>query len=124
MSENHKCHHLPQAQMDAVAKKLQDFPELDRASATFAMLGDPTRLRILYTLSNTKQCCVYHLAEILGMGVSAVSHHLRKLRDRNLVDTTRDGLNIYYSVAERDEAEQACKLANSILGIDYQELVK
>ncbi len=118
MAEDHKCEHLDQAIMDDLKKKLIDYPELEAASETFAMLGDLTRLRILYTLSKTGQCCVYHLADILGMGVSAVSHHLRKLRDRRLVKTKRDGLNIYYSVAAGDEAYGACEIAHSILGMD------
>ncbi len=118
MTDNHKCAHLDQSIMDGIKNHLKDFPELDRATETFAMLGDPTRLRILYTLAQTDQCCVYHLAEIMGMGVSAISHHLRKLRDRRLVSTQRDGLNIYYSVAKGDEAKGACNLARKILGVE------
>ncbi len=117
MADTHKCAHLEQSVMDDLKEKLSDYPELDDASSTFAMLGDPTRLRILYTLSITDQCCVYHLSEILGMGVSAISHHLRKLRDRRLVKTKRDGLNIYYSVATGEEATSACSIAQQILGI-------
>ena len=118
MTDNHKCAHLDQSIMDKLKEELSDFPELESASETFAMLGDPSRLRILYTLSQTDQCCVYHLAEIMGMGVSAISHHLRKLRDRRLVTTQRDGLNIYYSVAIGDEAKGACNLARKILGVE------
>ncbi len=117
MTENHKCEHLDQQVMDNIKKYIADYPELDQAAQTFAMLGDSSRLRILYTLSQTGQCCVYHLAEIMGMGVSAVSHHLRKLRDRRLVVNQRDGLNIYYSISKSDEAKSACKMAKQILKV-------
>ena len=117
VGDKHKCEHLEQSLMDDIKDELVNHTELDRASETFAMLGDPTRLKILYTLSKTGECCVYHLAEILGMGVSAVSHHLRKLRDRRLVKTRRDGLNIYYSIASSEEASGACKIAQSILNV-------
>ncbi|NQT98245.1 MAG: winged helix-turn-helix transcriptional regulator [Candidatus Marinimicrobia bacterium] len=117
MKDNHKCAHLDQSILEELKGEVSDFPKLESASETFAMLGDPTRLRILFTLSKTGQCCVYHLAEIMGMGVSAISHHLRKLRDRRLVTTQRDGLNIYYSVSKSDEAKGACNLARKILGV-------
>ena len=117
MPENHKCEHLDQAVMDDVKQRLNENSDLETASEIFAMLGDPTRMRILYTLSQTGRCCVYHLAEILDMGVSAVSHHLRKLRDRKLVKTMRDGLNIYYSIAGTSEAKGACTIARDILAI-------
>ncbi|MFH1852320.1 MAG: metalloregulator ArsR/SmtB family transcription factor, partial [Candidatus Neomarinimicrobiota bacterium] len=93
--------------MDNLKVKVNDFPELEMAAETFAMFGDLSRLRILYILYETGQCCVYHLAEMMGMGVSAVSHHLRKLRDRKLVKKQRDGLNIYYSIATGEEAAGA-----------------
>ena len=101
--------------MDAVKKEIDTNEDMEGISDTFAMLGDLSRLKILYTLSKTGQCCVYHLAEIMGMGVSAVSHHLRKLRDRNLVKTQRDGLNIYYSISGSPEARGACDFAKGIL---------
>jgi DNA-binding transcriptional ArsR family regulator len=42
--------------------------------------------------------CVCDLAEVLGMTESAVSQHLRKLKDKNLVKTRRAGQTIFYSL--------------------------
>lgn len=115
MTDTSNCGHVEQPLVTAMKAKLAAFPELEAAARSFDMLGDAVRLRILYILSQSGRCCVNHLAEILDMGVSAVSHHLRKLRDRQLVLTKREGLNIYYFVNSGEEARNACQLAQQLL---------
>jgi len=117
MSNNHKYDHFDQSIMDGLEKKLSDFTELETTSEIFAMLSNPTRLRILFILSETGICCVNHLAETMGIGLSATSHHLRKLRDRRIVKTERNGLNIYYSITDSKEIRNAHRFAGQILGI-------
>lgn len=69
-------------------------------SRLFSALSDPTRLRILHALSTTSELCVCDLAVVADLSVSAVSHQLRLLRDRNLVRARRDGRMVYYSLAD------------------------
>jgi DNA-binding transcriptional ArsR family regulator len=69
-------------------------------SRLFSALSDPTRLRILHSLTITPELCVCDLAVIADLSVSAVSHQLRLLRDRNLVRARRDGRMVYYSLAD------------------------
>ncbi len=71
----------------------EDFTEV---AEFHAMLANETRLKILYCLTNAAELCVCDLADILQMDVSAISHQLRKLKDRGLVKNRRDGLTIYY----------------------------
>jgi DNA-binding transcriptional ArsR family regulator len=40
------------------------------------------------------------LAELLGLTPSAVSHHLRGLRQKYIVEASRDGKEVYYSVMD------------------------
>lgn len=63
----------------------------------FKALGDYTRVRILYALSE-KELCVCALAEILEMSQSATSHQLRLLRAARLVRYRKDGKNVYYAL--------------------------
>lgn len=63
---------------------------------TFKTLGDPTRIRILYLLAQ-EECSVGHIAEVLHMSQSAVSHQLAVLRNLRLVKHRRDGQQLYYS---------------------------
>ena len=66
----------------------------------FKVLGDPTRVRILDVLSRGEQC-VCHLAGLLGMTESAISHQLRLLRTTRIVRARRDGRQIYYSLDDK-----------------------
>lgn len=72
--------------------------ELD--AELFAMLSSPTRLKILHCLLKGDELCVCDFADVLGMTVSAISHQLRKLKDRGIVQNRREGLTIYYSIRE------------------------
>lgn len=84
-----------------------DIPHLDMPAADvlysladlFKTFGDPTRLRILYTLSK-QELCVCDIAEVLNMTQSAISHQLRVLKQSALVKFRREGKTIYYSLAD------------------------
>ena len=73
---------------------------IDRVSRLFSALADPTRVKILHALTITDELCVCDLAAIAELSVSAVSHQLRLLRDRDLVNARRDGRMVYYSLAD------------------------
>ena len=65
----------------------------------FKALADETRLRILNLVAH-QELCVCHIVEALGMGQSKVSRHLAHLRNAGLVNDRREGLWMYYSLAE------------------------
>jgi len=73
---------------------------IEDLSRLYSALSDPTRLKILHALTVTKELCVCDLAVIADLSVSAVSHQLRLLRDRNLVRARRDGRMVYYSLSD------------------------
>jgi DNA-binding transcriptional ArsR family regulator len=64
---------------------------------TFSALSDPTRVRILFALSE-QALCVFDLARLLGLTGSAVSHQLRLLRGQRLVRYRKEGKVAYYSL--------------------------
>jgi DNA-binding transcriptional ArsR family regulator len=66
-------------------------------AATFAVLGDPTRVRLLDALAQ-RELCVCELAELVGSTESAVSHQLRLLRSLRLVRSRRAGRMVYYAL--------------------------
>lgn len=68
-----------------------------RLAELFKVMGDPTRAKIVHTIAQ-EEICVCDLAAILGMSVSAVSHHLRVLRNLRLVKVHKDGRMVYYSL--------------------------
>lgn len=86
--------------MDAVRAARTRLPKqawLAGMADLFATLGDPTRLRILAALSEG-ELCVCDLAAAIGQSDSAVSHHLRLLRELALVRSRRDGRLVYYAL--------------------------
>ncbi|MGZ8833706.1 MAG: ArsR/SmtB family transcription factor [Thermoanaerobaculia bacterium] len=72
-------------------------------SDKFAAFSDPTRLRILHLLRGG-ELCVGDLIAILALPQSTVSRHLAYLRRSALVQTRRDGLWMYYSIAPASSA--------------------
>jgi len=70
--------------------------DIEIIAQTFKVLSDPTRIKILHLLSQN-ECSVTHLAEVLGMSQSAVSHQLRLLKNLRLVKFRREGHTVYYS---------------------------
>ncbi|MFS0821942.1 ArsR/SmtB family transcription factor [Bacillus sp. 1P02SD] len=69
---------------------------IDEASRIFKALADPTRIKILYLLSQ-EECSVNHIAEVLEMSQSAVSHQLSLLRNLRLVTYRREGNTFLYT---------------------------
>lgn len=79
--------------------------QLEEARVMFAALADRTRLRILHALKDGDELCVCDVAHVLGMSVSATSHHLRKLRDLRVLKYRNDKKMAYYSLRDRFVAE-------------------
>lgn len=87
---------------DMVKKVMDAMPEgeaLQNLAEFFRVFGDSTRIRILYALSQS-ELCVCDIANLLGMGQSAISHQLRILKQMRLVKFRRDGRSVLYSLAD------------------------
>lgn len=69
-------------------------------SEIFKVLGDPTRVKILYTLLQD-ELCVCDIASLLGMTNSSISHQLRLLRNLKLVKFRKEGKMVYYSLDDK-----------------------
>lgn len=63
-------------------------------------LSDPKRISILYALADGRKN-VGQIASDLGLDQPTTSRHLKVLRDRLMVNTEREGSNIFYSIADR-----------------------
>ena len=74
--------------------------QLAIAADVLQLLGDRTRLNILWTLAARREESVGELAAISGAQPAAVSQHLAKLRLAGLVKTRRDGTRIFYSLTD------------------------
>ncbi|MGV9711948.1 Rv2640c family ArsR-like transcriptional regulator [Gordonia sp. NPDC003424] len=61
-------------------------------------LADPVRIRLLSILltEDTGETCTCELAPVLGLSEATVSHHLTQLRKAGMVESRRDGMNVYH----------------------------
>lgn len=75
----------------------------DYLSNGLELAGNNVRLKILFLLYEEKRLCVCDISDILGMTISAVSQHLRKLKDRKLIETEREAQTIFYSLTKEYE---------------------
>lgn len=74
----------------------------DLSARFFRVLGDPTRIRLLHLLLDAPvgECSVGELVMALGVPQSRVSTHLGCLRWCGLVQTRREGKQVFYRVAD------------------------
>ena len=97
---------------EIVEKKKREMPDEDTLydlSDFFKILGDSTRINILFAIDGDPMC-VCDIADLLGMTKSAVSHQLKVLRQSDLVTYKKVGKNVIYSLADdhvRDIIEKA-----------------
>jgi ArsR family transcriptional regulator len=66
-----------------------------RVAELFRAFSDPSRVRLISLLAD-REMNVGALAEAVGVSESAVSHHLRGLRQMRLVRARKDGRQVYY----------------------------
>ena len=99
--ENNSCIRQ-QADIEQINRCKETVLELnetfDYLANGLSLVGNSVRLKILYLLFEEKKLCVCDLSDILEMNISAISQHLRKMKDRNLLQTERDAQTIFYSL--------------------------
>jgi len=67
-------------------------------SAVLALAGNEVRLKILYLLEEERELCPCDLSDMLGMSIPAISQHLRKMKDGDIVEFRKAGQTIFYSL--------------------------
>ena len=99
--ENNSCIRQ-QADVEQIKRCKDTVSELnesfDYLANGLSLVGNSVRLKILYLLFEEKRLCVCDLSDILGMNISAISQHLRKMKDRSLLETEREAQTIFYSL--------------------------
>ena len=69
-------------------------------SKMFDVLSDPVRLHIMFSLA-VQELCVCVLVEITDHKYSALSYHLKLLREMEFIDSRREGTFLLYRLTER-----------------------
>ncbi len=83
--------------LQTIHETLPGGAEMSEIARNFQALSDPTRCKIVLALTRY-ELRVTDLAEVVGVSISLVSHHLKGLKDIRLVKFRREGNNIFYSI--------------------------
>ncbi len=87
---------------EVVAAVKRDMRDVSATAALFKALADESRCVILTALTMSRELCVCDLAEIAGLALPTVSHHLRKLKQQDLVASRREGKLVFYRLTSDD----------------------
>ena len=86
-------------QIENCRKMLDDGREaFGQMAGILALAGNEVRLKILYLLEEEGELCPCDLSDILDMSIPAVSQHLRKMKDGNIIQFRKAGQTIFYSL--------------------------
>lgn len=105
---------LHEEKVKKIREIMPDEDELYSLAELYKVFGDSTRIKILYVLFESDMC-VCHIAELLGMTTSAISHQLKVLKNSKLVSFKKQGKTVIYSLAD----DHVKKIINN--GIEHIE---
>ncbi len=90
-------------------------PAWEHMSRVFTALGDEHRQRILLSFEPGERLNVGQIAEVSTLSRSAVSHHLKVLREAGVLESRKEGKEVFFWVNKT--------LLREILGnvLDYVE---
>ncbi len=90
-----------------------DPKKLEWESRLFVVLGQPTRLKLLYMLRDGEKCAC-EITPAMKEDQSVISRHLIKLREMGLLEWRKQGVSVYYRISE-PRVFRLLELADDIL---------
>lgn len=92
-----ECRIIHESVVKEAKSKMLNVEEITQISNLFKVLGDSTRVKVVWALKD-REMCVCDIAATLEMTKSAISHQLKTMKDYNVVKCRRVGKNIFYSL--------------------------
>ena len=106
--------HIDQQHEAEVRARVPSEDEAVDAAAIFSHLSDTTRVRLLSMLA-VSDMCVCEMADLLGMSQPAVSHHLRILRQCDVVRFRKWGQRTMYYLSDNEIGETIRRLLEVVV---------
>jgi ArsR family transcriptional regulator, lead/cadmium/zinc/bismuth-responsive transcriptional repressor len=91
---------LPEDELVKLQEVYSFQPDIDEEAELYSLLGNATRLKIIYLLRENESLCVCDLKDILGVTASAVSQHLAKLKAYRFVTSDKQAQTVFYSLTD------------------------
>jgi DNA-binding transcriptional ArsR family regulator len=84
-------------------------------TGVYSVFGNPVRTRLIACIANYPKN-VSELISVCGLTQSAVSQHLRKLKNAGIVATRKEGKEVYY----RLKSQKAAKISVLLLELEKE----
>jgi len=93
---------------------------LKKLTKIIKALADENRIRIVALLNAKKDLCVCEITEIIGLSQPTISSHLKKLEDAEIINYSKDGSWVNYSLDENmeEKIKQVLNLVCQIIAND------
>jgi ArsR family transcriptional regulator len=104
----------------SVQEKMPKDYAIEKVTSFFKVLGDSTRIKILYALRE-QEMCAGDIAVLLDMTKSAVSHQLAIMRNMHQIRSRRKGKNIFYSLDDQHIVDIIDEALIHMTHVDTQE---
>ncbi|NNC85786.1 MAG: winged helix-turn-helix transcriptional regulator [Bacteroidia bacterium] len=76
--------------------------KLEKAAFVLKTVANPLRLSIIYLLQDREHITVTEICAILDAEQSLISHHLLSMREKGILNSTKEGRKVLYSLKFRD----------------------
>ena len=113
-------HHGDEHSLAGIKEALNNDNNYQGVAKVFEMLADGTRVKLFWLLCHHEDC-VLDIAALMGMTSSAVIHHLKILRDNDLVISRRIGKEVYYRSADNARSDFLHKMIEDLIDIECPE---
>ncbi|MCQ2591197.1 MAG: metalloregulator ArsR/SmtB family transcription factor [Treponema sp.] len=114
MDEEHN--HAEYFKIDFLRGELAKNDDFQTVADYFSILSDASRLKIFWLLCHSKEC-VNNIADYLKMTTPAVSHHLKLLRQKDLISSERDGKEVFYKITDTSKAHALHEIIEKLMAI-------
>ena len=98
------CNVIHQDVVDSTTKSMPDADTFNKLAEFFKILGDTTRVKILFALDQNEMC-VCDIANVLEMSKSSISHQLGTLRRSGIVKCRKSGKEVFYMLDDNHVKE-------------------
>lgn len=126
MSEIHLPHHhnnYTGSLTDYLKEQLNHTGNFRMVADVFKQLGDCSRIKIFWLLCHCEEC-VTNISAMVDMSSPAVSHHLRQLRSSGLIESRRNGKEVYYKAADTEQSRLLHLTIEKTMEITCPEFLK
>ena len=114
-----KIHHKHNEyfKLDFLTRQISHQEDFQTVANIFSLLADSSRLKIFWLLCHSKEC-VINIAGLLKMTNPAVSHHLKILKDAELIESYRDEKEVFYTVSSNLKSQALHSIIEKLMSIN------